>query len=259
MPVFDAHMLLAIMGIAVLGGLIGLDRTAMCQCMISQPIVAGPFVGWLLGDPIAGVVIGAVLELIWVLDMPVGAFVPANSTVSAITATAIAALGSEGPASLPVIGFSLLFTTAIARITMQADNAIRKWNAHLGVAAQAGPGKDVGRALSRAHLFGLAVFFFKSFALYLVFLPLGIGAVLVFNQMPEPFHRAMAFFVKLLPLLGVAIIARKLSMKTLDVFLLGGFLIAALMGLLFHAHALIIVLLTIMGGWLGARYRELPR
>lgn len=252
-------MFLAIIGIAVLGGVIGLDRTAFGQCMLSQPIVAGPLVGWVLGDPIAGAIIGALLELIWVLDMPVGAFVPANSTVSAITATAIAALGSTGSASLSVIGFSLLFTTAISRISMLADNTIRTWNARLGTAAQAGPGENAGRTLSRAHLFGLAIFFSKSFILYLVFLPIGIAGVFYFQQMPDMFHRALSFFVKLLPFLGVAVIARKLSMKTLDVFLLSGFLISALVGLVFHAPVLIIILLTIMGGWLGVRYGDMQR
>ena len=96
MPMFDAHMILAIVGIALIGGLIGLDRTAVGQFMISQPIVAAPLTGWMLGDPIAGIIIGVVLELIWVLDMPIGAFVPADATISAVSATAIAALGSTG-------------------------------------------------------------------------------------------------------------------------------------------------------------------
>ena len=63
--------------------------------MISQPIVAGPLAGWLLGDIAAGMVIGGVLELIWVLDMPVGTFVPADATVGTMAATAIAVLGGR--------------------------------------------------------------------------------------------------------------------------------------------------------------------
>ena len=58
-----------------------------------------------------GLVIGVVLELIWVLDIPIGAFVPADATISTVSATAIAALGSPGDAPLPVIGFSILLTS----------------------------------------------------------------------------------------------------------------------------------------------------
>ncbi len=66
----------------------------------------------------------------------------------------------------------------------------------------------------------------------------------------------MSLFVKFLPLVGVALVVRKLSMRTVDFFLLSGFMIAAVAGQLFHAPALIIILLTVTGGWLGARYRE---
>jgi mannose/fructose/N-acetylgalactosamine-specific phosphotransferase system component IIC len=253
---FDSQMILTIVGIALVGGLIGLDRTAVGQFMISQPIVVGPLTGWMLGDLGAGFVMGAVLELIWVLDMPVGTFVPADATISTVSATAIAALGNPGGASLPVIGFSILLTTAMVPATMKADSIIRHWNSRLADALVAGPGPDPGSALVRAHLSGLPVFFLKSFILCLVFLPAGIAAVSAFNHMPERVHQAMSLFVKLLPLVGAALVVRKLSMRTADLFFLSGFMIAALAGLLFHAPALIIILLTVTGGWLGARYRE---
>ncbi len=176
---FDSHMILMIVGIALAGGLIGLDRTAVGQFMISQPIVAGPLTGWILGDAVAGFVIGAVLELIWVLDMPIGSFVPADATISTVSATAIAALGSPGGSSLPVVGFSILLTTAMVPATMKADDIIRHWNSRLADALVIAPGPDMRRALVRAHLSGLPVFFLKSFVLCLVFLPAGIAAVSV--------------------------------------------------------------------------------
>ena len=249
-------MVLAVVGIALLGGLIGLDRTAAGQFMVSEPVVAGPLTGWMLGDPTAGIIIGVVLELVWVLDIPIGAFVPADATISAVSATAIAALGSAGNASLPVIGFSIFLTAAMVPATMGADGIIRHWNSRLADAVVTGAGPDAGRALARAHLNGLPVFFMKSFVLYLVFLPLGLAAVSAFNQLPEHVHRAMSLFVKLLPLVGVALVVRKLSMKTIDFYLLSGFMIAALAGQLFHAPALIVILLSVTGGWLGARYRD---
>jgi mannose/fructose/N-acetylgalactosamine-specific phosphotransferase system component IIC len=256
MPMFDTHIIFAIVGVALVGGFIGLDQTAVGQFMISQPIVAGPLTGWMLGDPIAGIVIGAVLELLWVLDMPVGSFVPADATISAVSATAIAALGSTGGAPLPVIGFSILLTTAMAPVTMKANGIVRHWNSRLADSVVTSPGPDAGRALAVAHLSGLPVFFMKSFILYLVFLPVGIVAVFVFRHLPENVHRAMSLFVKLLPLLGVALVVRKLSVKTVDIFFLSGFMIAAVAGLIFHAPAVIIILLTVTGGWVGARYSE---
>ena len=253
---FDTHMIFTIAAVAFFGAIIGLDRLAVGQCMISQPIVAGPLTGWMLGDPTAGIIIGAVLELIWVLDMPVGTFVPADATVSAVSATAIAAMGSTTGAALPLIGFCILLTVAMVPVTMRADNVVRHWNSRLVDAVMDASGKESGRALVRAHLSGLLAFYLKSVFLYLVFLPLGVAAVFVFKQLPENIHRAMSLFVKLLPLIGIALVVRKLSMNMIDLFLIIGFLLAAVAGQFFHAQAFTMILLVAAGGWLGARYRE---
>jgi PTS system mannose-specific IIC component len=256
MPIPNLHMVLMIVGVALVGGIIGLDRTAAGQFMVSEPIVAGPLTGWILGDPIAGIIIGIVLELVWVLDMPIGSFVPADATISTVSATAIAALSNTGHAPLPIIGFSLFLTVAMVPATMRADRIIRHMNSRLADAVATGPGPAAGHALARAHLSGLSVFFMKSFVLYLVFLPLGLASVLAFNQLPENVHRAMSLFVKLLPLVGMALVAHKLSVKTIDLFLLGGFVISAVAERFLHASALIIILLFVTVGWLGALYRE---
>ena len=252
MPTFDMHLLSQIFCVALVGGIFGLDRTAAGQFMISQPIVAGPLIGWMLGDTTAGLVIGAVLELIWVLDMPVGTFVPADSTVGAVSATAIAALGGRGHATPDLIGFSVLLTTAMVPATMAVDGAIRKLNSRLADRAVSAPGEDAGKKLSRAHLTGLAVFFLKSFV-YLVFVPAGLFAVSLFARMPEKTHNAMALFVKLLPLLGAALFVRKLSIRNLDRFFLAGFVVAAFLTLAFPQHPLVIILLVVAAGYLATQ------
>jgi mannose PTS system EIIC component len=256
MPVFDIHMLLVVLGVAVLGGIIGLDRTAAGQFMISQPIVAAPFTGWVLGDTTAGMVIGAALELIWVLDIPVGTFVPADSTIGAISATAAAALASPGGAPLPVIGFSLLLTTAMVPVTMKAESMVRSWNSALSDRVLAVPGESRGRALSRAQSVGLAFFFLKSFALYVIFIPLGVGALVIFGHAPGAIQRALSLFVKLLPVLGVALVVRKLSVKAFDRFFFIGFAAASIFGLVNRLPALAVLMLVATAGWLGARYHE---
>lgn len=254
--IFDLHTLSLVLGVACVGGLIGLDRTALGQIMVSQPIVAGPLAGWLLGDIAAGTVIGGVLELIWVLDMPVGTFVPADATVGAIAATAIAALGGGRPAGLDVIGFSLLLTTAMVPITMTVDLYVRKRNSGLAEAPCAQDCEDPARRLAQAHVGGLIFFFLKSFVLYLVLVPAGLAALLVFRQMSGPVHAGMALFVKLLPFLGAALVLHKLSIAALDRFFVLGFTVAVLLTLLLDAHPLIIVLCILTAGTAAAFTRE---
>ena len=251
---FDLHMVLAIAGVALVGGIIGLDRTAAGQFMISQPIVAAPLAGWLLGDATAGLIIGAMLELIWVLDMPVGGFVPADATVSAVTATAVAALTCPGGAPRSVLGFSILLSLGTVPFTMMADTYVRSWNSRLVDAAHAGANAE--RSLSRAHLTGLCAFFLKSVVLYVLLLPAELAAAALFMRSPSTVQVAMELFLKLLPLLGIALVVRRLSIGALDLFLLVGFITAGLAALVFHGHAVVVTLLTVLAGWLGVRYHE---
>jgi mannose/fructose/N-acetylgalactosamine-specific phosphotransferase system component IIC len=253
---FDYHIVLTIVAVAFVGGVIGLDRTAAGQFMVSQPIVAAPVTGWMLGDVTTGLVVGAVLELIWVLDVPIGTFVPADASIGAVSATAIAILGSGGTASPDVIGFSILLTTVMVPLTMMVDVIVRKRNSGLAEHALAAPGEDASRKLARAHLSGLIGFFMKSFILYLLILPAGLAALLLFARMPKQFHSGMALFVKVLPLLGAAIVARKLSIRTLDHFLLMGFVTAAVFTQFIHVPALSVSIIVILMGLLGVRLSE---
>ena len=74
-------------GMAVI---LGLDRTAALQIMISRPLVAGPLVGLLLGDPASGLTIGMLLELLWLCRLPVGANIPHDDTQVTVGATTLA-------------------------------------------------------------------------------------------------------------------------------------------------------------------------
>jgi PTS system mannose-specific IIC component len=74
---------------SALSGLIFLDSAAVAQIMISQPIVCAPLLGWFLGDWRGGLLIGALLELLWIGKLPIGSHVPPEAPISAMTATMI--------------------------------------------------------------------------------------------------------------------------------------------------------------------------
>jgi mannose/fructose/N-acetylgalactosamine-specific phosphotransferase system component IIC len=253
MGIFDLHTAVLVLAVSAGGALIGLDRTAVGQFMVSQPFVVGPVAGLVLGDPAAGLIIGVVLELIWVLDLPVGAFVPADATVATVSATAIVAISSQGKASFDLIGFVILMTTGMIPIAIMADTVVRKQNSKLVETAVYGSIDDPDR-ISRSHLNGLIRFFMKSFVLNSIFIPAGLAGVFLFEHSPEPVHRAMVFFLKALPLLGAALVLNKLSISVLDRSLLAGFGSAAVLVMLIPAHPLMIIGIIVSAGflWLSA-------
>jgi len=65
--------LLQALPIALLGALLGLDVVSFPQAMVSRPIVAATLAGTFIGHPLAGLLIGAVLELIALDTLPFGA------------------------------------------------------------------------------------------------------------------------------------------------------------------------------------------
>jgi mannose/fructose/N-acetylgalactosamine-specific phosphotransferase system component IIC len=94
-----------IVRISLLGGLLALDGTSVGQFMFSRPLVAGALVGWLLGDPAAGVVVGAILELYLLVSFPTGGSrfpEGATATVVAVAATVVTDAAGALPLAVAV-------------------------------------------------------------------------------------------------------------------------------------------------------------
>lgn len=70
--------------ISLIAGLIHLDSLVLGQFMISRPIVVGWILGYLLGIPEYGILLGVFFELVYIIEIPVGVKIPVNATASAI-------------------------------------------------------------------------------------------------------------------------------------------------------------------------------
>ncbi|MGD8729411.1 MAG: PTS sugar transporter subunit IIC [Gemmatimonadota bacterium] len=90
-----------IVQVSLLGGLLALDGTSVGQFMFSRPLVAGVLVGWLLGDPMGGVVVGTILELYLLVSFPTGGSrfpEGATATVVAVAASSV----TDATGALPI-------------------------------------------------------------------------------------------------------------------------------------------------------------
>src|SRR5882724_6268935 len=85
--------------------------------MLSRPIVLAPLLGWALGDPRGGLVLGVPLELIFLGGVNLGGSLPDNETLlaaaltSAVVPAGIAA-GTGVDAPLAAMGLALLYPLA---------------------------------------------------------------------------------------------------------------------------------------------------
>lgn len=163
----------------ILAGLVamvtGLDRVAFLQLMISRPLVAAPLTGWILGDPLVGLEIGMLLELLWLGRMPVGAAIPPDDTQVAVGATVLAM--KTGPLivlhGMPLVILSVLIAIPLGKFGQLFDRLARQANDH--IAGQADAALQAGQALrmGRYQLAGLASFALASLATAAVIVVVG--------------------------------------------------------------------------------------
>lgn len=147
--------------IVLLGGFVGVDGASLGQVMISRPLVAGSLAGWLLGRPVEGVLIGAVLEVFSLVVLPVGAARYPESGTGAAAAAAAYALGAPaavGPGALLVaIAFGLLWEQVGGATVYQ----LRLLNEQLVGGPAAGGLFTAGR-LERRHLGAVGLDFLRG-------------------------------------------------------------------------------------------------
>jgi len=161
-----------VLALSVLGGVVFLDRTALVQTMISRPLVSGTLAGYLAGAPGAGMVCGALLELLWLFDLPVGTSVPPDESTAGVVGGAVAAVlaGDWGPAAAAGVGVAAGCVAGI--LGGRADVWVRRWND--GLVPRAREALAAGRldGVGRFHWLGVARFFGVGVAVSLV----GVGA-----------------------------------------------------------------------------------
>ncbi len=185
----------------------GLDRTAVFQLMISRPIVAAPMTGCLLGDAATGLLIGALLELLWLGRIPVGASVPPDDTQVAIGCTCLAITQYPG-APIPLAAFSilcLLVTLPFGKVGEFFDRVARRLNSRLWMRADHAIEQGRYSCLTWLHLQGACHFGLASIATFSVILLGGLVSLRLLVPLLSSDLVAMFPWLRLaVPLIGVS-------------------------------------------------------
>lgn len=202
--------------VSIIGAILSLDRTAFLQIMVSQPIVTGPLVGFLLGDPATGLIIGCVLELFWIGAIPVGGSVPPNETVAAVIATSISIitirdLNMTLASSVPIVVLSILLSIPLSMVGQRVDVFVRDYNRKFALNADGLVGAGDFLHIGRENLKGLISFFLASFSSLLGLISLGLPvAKILYPLFPGSERLAGIFYLSLCLFgsLGVAVLVR---------------------------------------------------
>jgi mannose/fructose/N-acetylgalactosamine-specific phosphotransferase system component IIC len=125
--------------------------------MISRPIVAGPLMGVVLGDPVAGMTVGAVLEVFHIGILPIGAArYPEAGTATVAATWAYAATDTAlGGALLLAIAFALVWERLCGASVVMS----RQLN---DVVLRAGAPPPTARAVQTRHLLAMLLDFLRG-------------------------------------------------------------------------------------------------
>jgi len=187
----------------------GLDRVAILQVMISRPIVAAPLAAFVLGEPMVGLQIGVMVELLWLARLPVGAAVPPDDTQVAIATSVLTiiferALNTSG---IELILLCLLIATPLGKIGQYFDHYARQYNVSLATRVDTALNQG---ALTRAeflHLRGLISFTMAALGTYAVIMAGGLVAIpLLWPLIQKSLSYSTAWVELALPLIGVAVV-----------------------------------------------------
>ncbi|MEW6487862.1 MAG: PTS sugar transporter subunit IIC, partial [Thermodesulfobacteriota bacterium] len=117
--------------LVVLGALLSLDRTALFQSMASRPLVGATAAGYLLGEPLLGLASGLLLELLWLMELPVGGWIPPDESVSGVLAGVFAAAAPEAWGPEARTACAVLLAVPAGMGCRWLDVGVRRWNGTL--------------------------------------------------------------------------------------------------------------------------------
>ncbi len=157
---------------ALLGAVLGLDVVSFPQAMISRPLVAATLAGAVVGEPGRGLLVGAVLELVALETLPVGASRYPEWGSAAVVGGALYALHPEGAAGALV----LAVTCALATAWVGGESMILLRRINGQFARAQAPALQTGsrRTVSRLQFAGLGFDLLRGFALTVLALQLSL-------------------------------------------------------------------------------------
>jgi PTS system mannose-specific IIC component len=205
--------------------------------MISRPIIIAPVIGSILGDPYAGLIIGAILELFWIDRVPIGIYIPPNDSIAAAMAASTAILTSQalGLVTKELLALSILLAIPFGILAKKMDVKIIESNNILSDQALDDAKALDTRAIERKTYLGLAkvsIFYIALlFILQLIFIPVMIW---IYPKLPVPVNAMLSLTYYFLPLVGIAVALNTIKLRRAIPVFCAIFLVVAMAMEFFH-------------------------
>ncbi len=196
-----------IIAAAFTGALLEMESYFVGMLLISQPIIAGGLAGLILGDVLTGVVIGSIVQLIW-LNPPVGAYVPPSSSGVAFIATSGAVLIGGVFPDMPrdsILMYGIAGGAAVGYFIGQMDIWNRKFNTRIMHRFEGKILEGKGGYINVIQVLACLAKMARDFILYLAVFFIGLPlAANVYETLPAQFIQGFVVALWFMPALGFA-------------------------------------------------------
>lgn len=213
------HLTVSII-VALIGGIVDLDSTAAIQCMISQPIVAAPLTGLILGGMLGnsiaglqlGLMVGVILQLVWIEQLPLGMNVPPDAALASVLSVALgfcAGQSYENYADREVCyTVGIIVSVGLGLIGRALDMFVRRINTNIDSWVNQRIEDNDFNAITIGHYAGCITTFTKAFIFCFLIIWFGVEPLKYFTQMLNYGHNSGFIVVQgLLPAVGFSVLA----------------------------------------------------
>lgn len=186
-------------------GVISLDFIGFGPIMISQPIVCGPIFGWMLGHVAIGLLVGVIVQFIWMDVTAVGVGIPYDAT--ATTLLAVYWASSPTHASLSQIVLAVILAVPFGLIFRWIDHWARRLNTRIIRGIDGVSDKHLSAALKAGIGLGLLGIFVRYFVCYAAALWLGkwIWTLIAYQPRLTRVDQGLTMAAILLPMAGLGV------------------------------------------------------
>ncbi len=155
----------ALIIISIIGGVVAVDTAAGWQIMICQPIVSCTFTGAILGQPEIGIILGILLQLPWLINIPSGGSHGSEGNIGAVVAVGLSSFFVSRNLNTDniIIIVTIVYSLAISRIGFYLVDLIRNANVKLIHSADEAVKNANFKKIAQLNLSGLFYMFAMGF------------------------------------------------------------------------------------------------
>lgn len=222
-----------VLALIATAGVLSVDERAGWQSLASRPVFIGVIVGWLVGRMDAALTVGVVLELVWLTITPMRGTRQPDAVAGAVvgvgtTCTLLQRTGDVRVALLASVGvfLGLVVGEVSAVVSGRLDRVRQRRLARFAPHDSERAGATL-RKLGRYQAMSLLYLFAAEAVVVAVALPVCLAVADRFTAVVGgPWPRGFAWWLEVLPTLGVAAVVHHYWQRQLNRFLIVAIVVA---------------------------------